>query len=293
MLFHSNSSIAYQLSAQHVQRIIFWLKLFGCFYASQQFKTHVLLLVLSSLVLFNQTLSAGEGTLKLTTGAEYITGNFGGTQSIDELYIPFTASYSDNGYVYRLTIPYISVTAPMGTILADGSVISDTGIRRTESGIGDVIVGLTYRDILNAEPRSNIELDVTAKVKFGTADLSKGLGTGENDYTVQAELYNYHDRLTSFGILGYKYRGDPSGINLSNSLLALVGGFYRISSSLKVGLDFSFQESLFSALDEQEELTAYFGYRLSNSQYLRGYIIQGFGDTSPDWGLGVMITIRQ
>ena len=30
-------------------------------------------------------------------------------------------------------------------------------------------------------------IDLTGKVKFGTADENKGLGTGENDYAVQAD----------------------------------------------------------------------------------------------------------
>jgi len=291
MLFQLNRHVVWNMNNKFVQ-FSGLLKLFSVIYTLRQFKTYVLI-AFALLVLFNETVTADESILKMTTGAEYTTGDFGGTQSIDEWYVPFTTTYTADRYTFRLTVPYIRVTAPEGTVQTDGTILPGTGTRTTESGIGDVIAGVSYRDAFNSEVTSGTAVDFTAKVKFGTADVNKGLGTGENDYTIQAELYNYYDRLMSFGILGYKFRGDPPGINLSDSLLIFVGGNYRLTSSLKAGLDFYFQEALFSGIADQKELTAFLGYRLSNTQYLRGYLIQGFGDASPDWGVGVMITIRQ
>jgi len=248
------------------------------------------------LVIFNNSAAANNGVFKLTTGAEYTSGDYGGTQSIDEWYIPFTARYIVDKYVFRLTVPFLSVTAPEGTVIssADGQVIvPGTGERTTETGIGDVIAGMTYRDVLNSETSSDVALDLTAKVKFATADVDKGLGTGENDYIVQAELYKFFTRFTPYGILGYKFRGDPPGVDLQDSLRAVVGGYYRISPSLKAGLDYFYQQASYSDADDQKELSAFLGYKMSNSQYLRGYLIQGFGDGSPDWGVGVMMTFTQ
>jgi hypothetical protein len=249
------------------------------------------------LVFFNRSADADNSVLKLTTGAEYTSGDYGGTQAIDEWYIPFTARYIVDNYVFRLTVPFLSVTAPEGTIISsvtDGQVIlPGTGERTTETSVGDVIAGMTYRDLLNSETSSDIALDLTAKVKLATADEDKGLGTGENDYTVQAELYKFFNRFTSYGILGYKFRGDPPGVDLQDSLLAIVGGYYRLSPSFKAGLDYYYQQASYSDLDDQKELSAFLGYKLSDSQYMRSYLIQGFGNGSPDWGAGVMITFTQ
>jgi hypothetical protein len=106
-------------------------------------------------------------------------------------------------------------------------------------------------------------------------------------------LYKYLDRFTPFGILGYELHGEPSGIDVQDSWLALVGSNFRVSPLLSVGLDIYFHEALFSGVDDQKELTAFFRYKLSKTQYLRGYLIQGFGEGSPDWGVGVLITFRQ
>ena len=180
------------------------------------------------LLILSRTATAYDGVLKLTTGAEYISGDFGGTQTIDEWYIPFTARYFIDDFVFRLTAPLLSETAPEGTITLSSAdtqvIVPGTGERTTETGIGDVIAGITYRDALSSEAATDTALDLTAKVKIATADEDKGLGTGENDYIMQAELYKFYSRSTSFGILGYKVRGDPPGVDLNNSLLAMVGG---------------------------------------------------------------------
>ncbi len=250
------------------------------------------LAVLILLMLFN-TAVADVGTLKFSTGAEYTTGDFGGTESIDQWYVPFTARYTVEKYVLRLTVPYLQVTAPTGTVISDGIVLPGSGERTTESGFGDVVAGVTYRDALNSESASDIALDITAKVKFGTADESKGLGTGEDDFILQAELYKYYRQFSIFGTLGYKLRGNPSGINLSNSLLGLAGVNYRVSPFVKTGVDLYFQESSISGVDDQVELSAFLGYERSKKQYLQGYMIKGLSDASPDWGVGVLLTFRR
>ena len=243
------------------------------------------------LLLFNHTAMAADGYLNLTAGAEYTSGDYGGSESIDEWYLPFTGRYTTDRYTFRLTIPYLRVTAPEGTL--SGTTLPDTGARITEDGLGDIIAGVTYRDALNTDISSDVTLDFTAKVKFGTADETRGLGTGENDYTVQAELYKYLYQFTPYAILGYKFRGDPPGINLQDSCLTLVGGNFRVTQALTAGMDYYFRQASLTGLDDHKELTAFFGYKLSSTQYLRGYLIKGFGDASPDWGAGFLISFKQ
>lgn len=291
MLFQTERYIAWN-SSDKLAQFVSLSKIFSAIFTSIQYKS-IILLSFTLLFLFSRTATANDGVLKLTTGAEYTSGNYSGTEPIDEWYVPLTAKFIVDRYVFRLTVPYIHVTAPVGTVLVDGTILPGTGVRNTESGPGDIIAGISYRDALNSEASSDLALDFTAKVKFGTADENKGLGTGENDYTLQAELYKYLDRFMTFGILGYKLRGDPPGVNLNDSWLALVGGNYRFSRSLSGGVDFYFQQASLSQADDQMELSAFVGYRLSHTQFLRGYLIQGFGDGSPDWGAGVLITFVQ
>jgi hypothetical protein len=238
----------------------------------------------------SQPLLADDGVTKLSTGAEYITGKYGGTRSVDQLYIPVTLRYSTNRYSYRLTVPYTSVAAPSDTILSDGTVIPGTGDTITEAGIGDVIASATYQDVFDTEFNNDLAVDVTARIKFGTADPDKNLGSGENDYTLQTELYKFLDRSMLFSIIGYKFRGDPPGVDLDNSWIVYLGGNYKLTTDYKSGIDIYYQQSPIPGLDDQLELSADLGYRLSATRYLGSYLIKGLSDASPDWGIGFYLT---
>jgi hypothetical protein len=253
----------------------------------------IIVSTLALLIVTGQAAMADSGRFKLTTGAEYTTGEFGGTESIDEWYVPVTGKYITGQYVFRLTVPYIRLTAPAGTVSegTDGGVITTGGgARTTEDGLGDVIAGTTYQDVFNTEASADIALDLTGKIKLGTADEDKGLGTGENDYTIQADLIKFYDRFSPYGTLGYKLRGEPSGVDLDNVWFGVVGGIYDIASKLNGGLDFYYREASFPDGSDQQELTGFLGYRLSNTHRLQGYLIHGFSDGSPDWGGGLMLT---
>ena len=290
MLVLLDRFLALSLNAQYIQprRLS---KLYS--FTSTCLQRYTATFLFALLAVCNTSAAADNSTLKLSTGAEYITGDFGGTEPVEQLYIPVTTRYTTKRYSFRLTVPYISLTAPTGTVQSDGTILPGTGPIVTESGMGDVVAGVTYRDAFNSEVALDVAIDFTAKVKFGTADVDKGLGSGENDYTIQTELYKFLDRIMLFGILGYKFRGDPPGVDLNNSLIAYMGGNYRLTPAFRTGVDFYYQEALFSGADDQVELSAFLGYKLSNTQYLRSYLIKGFGDASPDWGVGVYITFMQ
>jgi len=290
MLILLDRYLAFSLNAQLIQ-LTRLSKLFS--FTSTYLQRYTAILLFALLTLCNTSILADNSTLKLSTGAEYITGDFGGAEPVEQLYIPVTTRYTTKRYSFRLTVPYIRLTAPTGTVQSDGTIIPGTGPIVTESGMGDVVAGVTYRDAFNSEVASDVAIDFTAKVKFGTADADKGLGSGENDYTIQTDLYKFFDRMMLFGILGYKFRGDPPGVDLNNSLIAFVGGNYRLTPAYRTGVDLYYQEALFSGADDQVELSAFLGYNLSKTQYLRSYLIKGFGDASPDWGVGVYITFMQ
>ena len=290
MLVLLDRFLALSLNAQYIQprRLS---KLYS--FTSTCLQRYTATFLFALLAVCNTSAAADNSTLKLSTGAEYITGDFGGTEPVEQLYIPVTTRYTTKRYSFRLTVPYISLTAPTGTVQSDGTILPGTGPIVTESGMGDVVAGVTYRDAFNSEVALDVAIDFTAKVKFGTADADKGLGSGENDYTIQTDLYKFFDRMMLFGILGYKFRGDPPGVDLNNSLIAFVGGNYRLTPAYRTGVDLYYQEALFSGADDQVELSAFLGYNLSKTQYLRSYLIKGFGDASPDWGVGVYITFMQ
>src|SRR6266436_7323305 len=65
----------------------------------------------------------------LTTGVDYSTGKYGGTASTDILYVPLTAAYEMDKWLFKLTVPYIMVTGP-GDVVRDIGIVKNKAARR-------------------------------------------------------------------------------------------------------------------------------------------------------------------
>lgn len=229
-------------------------------------------------------------SFKLSTGIDYTSGDYGGVDDIEDTYIPVTANVDYGRFGFRLTVPYLSVRAPSGTVITDpgGQPVPGSGASTTESGLGDITASVTLFDVIYNRDLG-IALDITGKVKFATADEDKGLGTGEHDYSVHADLYKYLDELTLLASAGYKVRGDPSGIDLENVFMGSIGGIYSFTPETRGGLIYDFRESAFASADSIRELTGFVSQRINDDWRVQVYALTGFSDSSPDFGGGVLI----
>ena len=227
--------------------------------------------------------------INISAGVEFTSGTYGGDVDIEDTYIPLTTTIDNGRFTFRLTMPYLSMTAPEGTILDPGGVpLPGTGELITESGLGDIIGSVTIYNVIDSQ-RLDLVMDLTGKIKFGTADEDKGLGTGENDFSVQADFFKFADQLTLVGSVGYKFRGDPAEYDLDNVLMASIGSIYRFTPEVNGGLFFDYRESAISGTDSVQELSAFVSRRITDDWRLQLYVLTGFTDSSPDWGGGVKI----
>jgi hypothetical protein len=232
---------------------------------------------------------AADPGFSLTTGLDYSTGKYGGTESTDMLYIPVTGKYEVDKYTLKLTVPYLQVTGP-GNVVRDVGQIGPASTTRTkQSGLGDIVVAGTY-DMYGGHANGTF-VDVTAKIKFGTADEAKGLGTGKNDYALQADLYKTFGKNTVFGTLGYKVMGSPPGVTLNNVFYASLGVGHQYSQETSAGLILNLQEKAFPTGFPQQELTAYVSHKLGKTWKAQAYAVKGFSNGSPDWGAGAMFSV--
>lgn len=223
----------------------------------------------------------------LGAGAEFTTGDYGGDESVDEFYLPVTGTLDFERVSLRLTVPFLSVRAPELTTITgpDGQPVVGEGPTKTESGLGDVLASVTVFDVLSGG--GDFALDLTGKVKFGTADEEKGLGTGEQDYSLQADLFRFFDKATLMGTVGYSFRGDPEGYDLDNTFFASVGASYLVTERSRVGAFFDFRDASVPDTDTLQELSAWVSTRVGERSHAQFYLLAGFGDSSPDWGGGL------
>lgn len=238
----------------------------------------------ASMLLAVNPVHAGETTLSL--GIDYSTGDYGGSESTDILYYPLILKHETGPWIGKLTVPYIHIKGPGDVIPDIGRVGSFIQPQRTEQGLGDVVASLT-RAVYSSD---SLLLDATGKVKFGTADEDRGLGTGENDYSLQVDGYVPAGKVTPLATLGYKVFGDPSGYDLDNVWYASAGFTYAAQARLSTGAIFDYREPSSSRSEARRELLLFVSRKFQPGWALQGYALRGFSDDSPDWGAGAILS---
>ena len=72
---------------------------------------------MASTVASGQTESA---LVSFSTGVEYSSGTYGGTDDLEEMYVPLTMRIDNQRFGLRLTVPYLRVDFPVEVDPVDG-----------------------------------------------------------------------------------------------------------------------------------------------------------------------------
>ena len=233
---------------------------------------------------------AAEGLTTLSTGVDYTTGKYGASESTDILYVPFTGKYETGPWTWKLVVPWIHITGPANVVGAPGDTVVIAGGnagRRTESGLGDIVASGFYNVL--SERNAPFGLDLGAKVKFGTADENRGLGTGKNDYSLQADLFKPIGALTPFGSIGYRIYGDPAGVDFKNVVYWSAGASYKLSQPTSVGAAYDYRPAIVNNGNHVSEATFFVSQKLTPDWKIQIYGVKGFSTGSPQWGAGAVL----
>ena len=226
----------------------------------------------------------------LSTGLDYTTGKYGTNATTDITSVPFVAKYDIDRFSLKVTVPYLTITGT-GDVLPGIGRIKKGGLlsnRSTESGWGDIVTAATYTVFEGDQAMPAI--DITGKVKFGTADQAKRLGTGENDYSAQVDFYKRFGEFTALASLGYTAYGDTQTTPLDNVFYGSVGGIYKIAPEASLGAVYDYRPSLTSAGAPISELMGYVNYKFTQNWKAQAYISKGFSDGSADYDVGALVS---
>ncbi|MDX2094643.1 MAG: hypothetical protein SFW64_01690 [Alphaproteobacteria bacterium] len=222
---------------------------------------------------------------KLSTGFDYSKGDYGQSADTEVWYVPVSGKLEVDDWTVKLTVPWLSIKGPGAVIGGGGGVVTNSsGAVTTESGLGDVVASLTY----TANIASDTYLDLTTKVKLPTADEDRGLGTGETDYTVQADLSRQFGPLSLYTGAGYKFVGSNNTLNLDDIWIANVGFGYDVTKSVNAGLTYDWREAAASSTENPSEITAYVNVKATDRINVQLYGLTGFSDGSPNGGGGIL-----
>jgi hypothetical protein len=228
----------------------------------------------------------------ITGGVDYSEGKYGAPEDTTQWVYSLVGKYESGPFTLRVNVPYIDVEGA-----ANRDVGGAVGLRDSQSGLGDITVFGAY----NVLPvGAGVGVDLGAKVKFVTADKDKYLlTTGNEDYSLQLDLYKGFGALTAFGTLGWTYKGDirvPNfagnvvtgfdELNPRNPWYGSVGASYKLTDATSFGLAYDYREKLFDNSNEISEATLFVTHKFTKSWKGQVYGVGGFSDGSPDWGLG-------
>jgi len=269
---------------------------------NQRYSQLVLGLCLFGLVVTSQAversdigLSGTEG-LSLTVGLEYESGDYGTPYTTDVWRVPVGIDYVQGRLSAGVSTAYLNAKST-GTVTVSSSGSRMNRIATTSSttvssasGLGDVDMYASYR--LPSANETEISYHVTGRIKLGTADKDKGLGTGENDYALEAGLITKFAELYLYGNLGYQIVGDSATVNYDNVWYANAGATYPLANQRSVGAMLEMSQAATPGFAAPVQATLFYNVGLAQQRELYFYVLLGLSNGSPDSGVGVNLTIK-
>ena len=230
---------------------------------------------------------------QLTVGdlPSFYQGSFGTGSNLNIFYNATYFQYQTSKLRLKLTVPYLSVSGlPNGAVLSGGNVVSRRGTTaqtHNASGIGDIWLAAHYTVL----PAQGLVPAIVpfAKVKFGTASASQGLGTGKNDYELGLGLdESIGTRIFPFVHIAYRFVGNPPGDDLRNIWTYNLGSSFVVDSKNILTGMFSGAQSEQPGYSGPADLIVAWNYNLTSAGTgLQFFVDKGLSNGSPDYGVGV------
>jgi hypothetical protein len=203
-----------------------------------------------------QQRSSGDSAFEVFSGVEFEEGELGAGQKVQQLSVPLGIRVSTGRLRATALLPYTRVTAPGNVvvpsgplglpILIDPSRPSEVSSRE---GIGDLRLGLSYQ-----LPIAGIAATIRSGVKLPTASVADGLGTGETDYSLGADLAKTLGVVTPFAGVSYTVAGDPDNFELQNSVSGQAGAALRLGTAASAHLGYSYAQSASEGAPDEQRL---------------------------------------
>jgi hypothetical protein len=173
------------------------------------------------------------------------------------------------------------------TVIPGAPVVPVAGsrTRKTESGLGDISATAIYNVLDTAEWL----VDLTGRVKLPTGSESKGLSNGETDYAIQANVDKYFGAFNLSAGLGYRWLGEPSGVKFDNVTYGSIGGGYKLSQAVSMGVSYDWATAAVKNSAKPQEISVYGSYRINDNYKLSAVLYGGLSNASPDVGGGLTL----
>lgn len=225
------------------------------------------------------------GELSFLTGLEYQQADYGTTDSTDLWRIPLGVGYRIENFSFFASMPLLFASSD-GTIIVTHRMSSSAmrAGKSSASGIGDLTLSGTF--YFTTDARNSASYYLTGGAKFGTADASKGLGTGEDDFFIEVGAYKNMDSYTLSAMLGQEISGDTTDFNYDDVLYGTVGLAKWTKMSSQLGSYLYYSQSQVSGLEAPLELNVFYSQFIAKNRSIYYFLAKGLSDGSPDFSFG-------
>lgn len=234
---------------------------------------------------------AADGTT-IGIGATASQGDYGTAQDTTIVTVPLELRVREGHWTLGATLPWLRVSGDSTVVPSAGPLpILDpiTGEppadERTTTGIGDLVLTAKYA----IDTGIPLGLSLGARAKLDTADESRGLGTGANDYSVTVDLHRAVGDTLLFAGAEHTWLGESPRITTDTARRARLGLSHAAGGG-RLGLMVEQRTALARAQDDRRDATAFYTLPTDSGGQVQLHATRGLSDSSPDWGAGVSIS---
>ena len=240
---------------------------------------------------------------RMSMTVNYSSGHYGTDEKTTILYVPLTIKRLFKDGDISLSIPYVRISGTGAARLVGGRGTRSSNVtgneeagggkkpgdnpsssRTTDSGLGDVILRGRYYLI---EERGSVPLvALIARIKFPTADADRGLGTGEFDEGVGAELTKrLSERWLAYLDGGYNWIGDAPGANFNNQWWYDLGVGHDFTDNLHLSLFYEEYRALVDDVNNSRDVLMAVDYTAGTGVHMTGSFLVGLSNGAPNYGV--------
>ncbi len=219
-------------------------------------------------------------------GFEYVRDATVPGQEAIQKNIPLGLTRATDDYILEIFVPYIQRTAPSGKVARShhhesAEHANITAPLVSSAGLGDITTSLQLP--LTTERHAPLMFFARGEIKFATADVARGLGTGANDYSVELIAKHAADKYRSEVSVGYANLGSPGTVEINdvkktfyyrNIYFGSVSGLYRVADGLEAGVKLEMGQAAENNGPQQRDFSAIAEYRISTGSALRVEILK-------------------
>lgn len=236
--------------------------------------------------------AAAEDRSTVALGTQVSRGDYGSGIDTTIASVPISLRLRRGRWQFDASLPWVRVSGDRdvlpthGPLPLLGALPGDAGEtqRTSRSGVGDLELAAKY----SLDTGSTVGIDLGAAAKLATADETRGLGTGANDFAIGIDVYREVGGTLLFAGADHAWLGDAGRPTTDTQQRATVG-LSRRAGPGRLGVAYAQRSALVEHVDGRRDATVFYDTTAGNGRQFKIHASRGLSDGSPDWGLGVSV----